>query len=231
MSRKLKNIITIFVLIGLFGIGFITSYVAGKSITTSNNSSVITQSSDFSFERPNEKSVGEEKKMEELENENSDLSENGNISEKGKKGPMGPQDDASIGDIEKKSRKDSSMMKNDRKMEDNSEEEPPEIPDDFESFEDGDFPFNESMGFSGNNNVVTATLQKKISIWYYVLFIIDGILLSFVSVSWVLSGFYKKTLKETYQDMDKIVILILASIILTFLVVSLNGFFSYHIFS
>lgn len=86
---------------------------------------------------------------------------------------------------------------------------PPQKPDDNTSNQNGNMP---NMM---NNNGMKEESNNKISVFYYVIFITEGALISGLLVYLIMSNFNKKSIKETFVNKDKIIISILSVIILT----------------
>lgn len=91
---------------------------------------------------------------------------------------------------------------NDNKDNNANGEEPPEKPD-------GEMPNDNSMGMGSMN--ATATLPYI----YYVVFGIEGLVLSGLVMYLLLSNFNKKTRKQTFKNSDKVVIYLLFVVLLT----------------
>ncbi len=69
--------------------------------------------------------------------------------------------------------------------------------------------------FEGNMPNNMDTNSQSLAITYYILFGVESLLLSITIMYLILSSFNKKTLKETFNSGDKVLILILSIIILT----------------
>jgi len=67
---------------------------------------------------------------------------------------------------------------------------------------------------------------RKSKTKYFVLFTIEGLVIGLTGSYLVISGFNKKTFKETFEDKDKIVICILSTIILTGAVITTGALVS-----
>ena len=106
---------------------------------------------------------------------------------------------------------------------------PPEKPDNDTTLSDDSNSENENssdnnqMGPGGNNSEMTPPNMQEnnqnsdsnISILYYVLFGIESLVLSLIIIYLLMSGFNKKTFKETMKSSDKIIIYALSVIVLT----------------
>jgi hypothetical protein len=67
------------------------------------------------------------------------------------------------------------------------------------------------------NNTATATTSNtsELGIKYYLLFTIEGLIISILIMYLILSNFNKQSLKETFAEKDKIIIMLLSTIIIT----------------
>lgn len=98
----------------------------------------------------------------------------------------------------------------DGNLDSSSFNEPPEMPDNSNS--------NGMMNPQNENNMPNMNdenFTSDISIFYYVIFVVQSLGISILLMYLIMSGFNKKKLKETFASNDKIVIYILSIIILT----------------
>lgn len=103
----------------------------------------------------------------------------------------------------------------------NTQEEPPEKPDGENNINNSEIPAmpdenpmdNENVSSLPNNNIINT--QNDISILYYILFITECLAISLLIMYLILSHFNKKSFKETFHSIDKVIIIILSSVILT----------------
>lgn len=65
---------------------------------------------------------------------------------------------------------------------------------------------------------------------YYVIFGIESLVLAILIIYLIMSGFNKKTFKETFENKDKVIISVLSIIILTFSFTYLNGYVTKNYF-
>lgn len=113
---------------------------------------------------------------------------------------------------------------------DNNMGTPPEKPDndttssDNSNSENQNSSDNNQMGPGGNNNSEMTPpnmpennqeSNSSISVLYYVLFGVEGLVLSLILIYLLMSGFNKKTFKETMTSTDKKIIYLLSVIVLT----------------
>ena len=217
MSRKTKNIITSLILVLLIGISIGTIYFAGKSIP------VVKRQTNTNQKIPNGGPPDRNQSMDEDNSSNEDSSnksknkEDGslNSSENTNEGiPEKPSNENSEGNSEKRTpptRNSDNTRENNNETTDNTmnHENRPEMPNDF--------------NFS-NNNIVEG--NSSIGIGYVIAFIIEGGVVGVVLLYWILSGFHKKSFKETFQDKDKIIILALATTLIAGGFTFINNFLS-----
>ncbi len=109
-----------------------------------------------------------------------------------------------------------------------SSNEPPSKPDgENESSSEGNIPSkpegNESQGMPSDSKGVSNT-SSSIDTKYYVFFGVESLVLSLIIMYLVMSKFNKKSFKETFGNSDKIIIIILSTIVLTGGLTLLDGF-------
>lgn len=103
---------------------------------------------------------------------------------------------------------------NGEKTDDNMEE-PPEKPDGGDDNNaPSDMPSNNNEGEIQNNGPMIDN-NSSISSVYYIIFAIEGLVISCIVMYLIMSCFNKKTFKETFANKDKIMINVLSVIILT----------------
>ena len=99
--------------------------------------------------------------------------------------------------------------------------EPPEKPDGEQGTTDSNTPPEMPSGSDNNmknpqdSNGMKSMNKESISTMYYVLFVVEGLGITLILMYLILSGFNKKTLKETFASRNKIVIYIFSIVILT----------------
>lgn len=116
--------------------------------------------------------------------------------------------------------------------------EPPEKPDDeidnINESENDDGTLSENMqeppekpdnGYDNNQemNIPNMNNSNKLDTKYYLLFAAESLILSLLIIYLLMSGFNKKSLKETFKSSDKVLILILLTIILTGILTYADG--------
>ncbi len=172
MSRKIKNIISIVVILLLCGSIVFTGYLSAKSNTNnSNNISNINQNGSEQPEMPNGDNPGEPPEKPDGKMNNEQGNDNSNMEEP----PEMPNVDNNMGT-------------------------PPDMPNNNGGIEQ----IGGQQGDNTDNNYV-----------YLILLGIESLSLSLIVLYLIMSGFNKKTLKETFANSDKILIYILGVVILT----------------
>ncbi len=105
-----------------------------------------------------------------------------------------------------------------------SKNTPPEKPDNDNNNQSSNGQNNEMPGGApgGNNsddnassNMMPQQSNSETNIFYYILFGIEGLIISLTITYLIMSKFNKKTFKETFENSDKTIIYILLSILLT----------------
>ncbi len=173
MQRKIKNIISIVIILLLCGSIVFTGYLSTKSSNTNNSNNIpnMSQNGNQPPEIPNGNSEGEPPEKPDGEMNNIQGNNNSNMEEPPEK-PDG----------------------------DNNMETPPEIP----SNNGGMEQMGEQQDNNADNNYI-----------YLILFGIESLTLSIIVIYLFMSGFNRKSFKETFVNSDKILIYILGVIILT----------------
>ena len=187
MKRSFKNIIMLLLCILLLG-GMVFTYSNAKeSIKQTSNNNEQMMSGNTPKEMPNDSSSG---------------SIEGEPPEK----PDGNGNEQQGTPPEKPSNGENEQQEGSNTEESNNQQEPPEKPDGNGENQGTppDMPNNE-------NNNSSDSLDKK----YYILFGVEGLLLSIIFMYLLLSRFNKKSFKETFKSSDKLVIYFLSIIILT----------------
>lgn len=115
-------------------------------------------------------------------------------------------------DLKEEKTDDNSNMKEppEKPEGDSNMEEPPENPDGDNSVPN-EMPSNDSA--KGEPFVMNGS--SSISLIYYILFALEGLVISSIVMYLIMSNFNKKTFKETFVNKDKVMINILSIIILT----------------
>ena len=193
MKRNLKNIIMILIAIIMCGMMIFTINYS-KNHTTSSKEIANMNEGETPPAKPSNDENGEMTKPENSSNETSTNSEESNS--KMEEPPAKPSDDTNS---EMTNSENNSNETSTNDEESNSKmEEPPAKPD-------GD----------GNNASSDMSKNESISSIYYVIFGIEGLVISSILIYLVMSKFNKKTFKETFINKDKIIINVLTVIILT----------------
>lgn len=237
MSRRRKNIITGLILIVLIGCSILTMYFAGYSVTNHNVQNMDMNQMNFKGNPPGEGGTSNQET-----NDSSESSEG----ESNKKRPERPS-----GENENSSFEDNNEMRGtppEKPDGDNGEMggTPPEMPnEDTDSSMNGETEGNNQnqmnqpnmggmpnhgMGPGGNGNFQKSE-NSKISFIYYVLFAVEGVLFGIIFIYWILSGFHKKSFKETFKGKDKLVILALAVTLIGTCFTYLDGILTKTFFS
>lgn len=185
MKRSLKNIIMIILVILMCGSMIFTINYAKSHVTSSN-------------EMPNANGGGTPPEM---PNNNSN-------------GEMTKPDDNSSSEERKE------PPTNNGEKPDNSSNigEPPAKPDGDDNNAPSDMPGNNGNNSEGgmpSGNAPMMNSSVSISSIYYVIFAIEGLVISSMVMYLIMSNFNKKTFKETFANKDKIMINVLSIIILT----------------
>ncbi len=198
MKRKMKNLFMGIILTLLIATTGFTVYFANKSIVVSNNNTPSMSETETGNAAPPDIPDGNGTSDMEEPPEKPDGEENsetGNVPEK----PDG-EENSETGNVPEKP-----------DGEENSETgNVPEKPDGEENSENGNAPTMPTE--SGNTDTAAS---ESVSIIYYVLFGVESLCISLLIMYFILSGFNKKSFKETFISRDKVLILILSSIILT----------------
>ena len=187
MKRNIKNIIMLLLCVLLI-IGIVFTYSNAKdSLKQTSNNNEQMMSGNIPKEMPNDNSSG---------------SIEGEPPEK----PDGNGNEQQGTPPEKPSNGENEQQEGSNTEESNNQQEPPEKPDGNGENQGTppDMPKNE-------NNNSSDSLDKK----YYILFGVEGLLLSIIFMYLLLSRFNKKSFKETFKSSDKLVIYFLSIIILT----------------
>lgn len=185
MKRSLKNIIMIILVILMCGSMIFTINYAKSHVTSSN-------------EMPNANGGGTPPEM---PNNNSN-------------GEMTKPDDNSSSEERKE------PPTNNGEKPDNSSNigEPPAKPDGDDNNAPSDMPGNNGNNSEGgmpSGNAPMMNSSVSISSIYYIIFAIEGLVISSMVMYLIMSNFNKKTFKETFANKDKIMINVLSIIILT----------------
>ena len=209
MSRKIKNILTCIILILLIGISIGTIYFAEKSVSNPNTMQMIPKDS-FSSDGK----VPPDMKQSKSNSDSNEESSESNVFSKKNGG-------------HKKEEKSENTSENSN--DDSSKEERIPPSNDSEEGMDEDDKSNIPNNFhhfkSSNQDMMQSTVFT-IGFVYYIAFAIEGILIGMIASYWILSHFYKKSFKEVFSDKDKIVILVLATALISCCFTYLDGFIS-----
>ena len=185
MKRSLKNIIMIVIVIIMCGSVIFTMNYAKEHVTSSN-------------EMPNMNEGGTPPEMP-SDNSNNEMTK--------------PDDDSSS-----EERKEPPTNSGEKKNDSSDMEEPPAKPDGDDNNAPSDIPGNNgnnSEGSAPSGNAPTMNSSATISTIYYVVFAIEGLVISSIVIYLIMSNFNKKSFKETFANKDKIIISVLSIIILT----------------
>ncbi len=185
MKRSLKNIIMIVLVILMFGSIIFTMNYAKSHVTSSN-------------EVPNANGGGMSPEMP-SNNSNSEMTK--------------PDDNSSS-----EERKEPPTNNGEKPDNSSNMGEPPAKPDGDDNNAPSDIPGNNGNNSEGgmpSGNAPMMNSSASISSIYYIIFAIEGLVISSIVMYLIMSNFNKKTFKETFANKDKIMINILSIIILT----------------
>ena len=178
MSRKIKNVIMIAIILIVCVFSYFTMRGALKSSIPNNNNF----RNDFGGTVPNfnngEFSEEDMPERTAIDFENGEMPNNGELPENFKNGEM-----PNIG----------------------------ELPDDFEK---GEMPEGFEENFK-NGNFSREQFKPSISAIYYILFAVEGLIISSLLIYLMMSKFNSKTLKETLDSSKKIIVYIILVLIIT----------------
>lgn len=209
MSRKIKNIITSIVLILLIGLTIGTIYLAGNSLKVDSQA---TENSSFNSNMPSPPNGGERTPPDENNNtEESSIKEENNseensteteTKEKGNRERPSGNNKGTPPEKPSDENSNSSSEKMTPPSDNNSKENtPPSLPS--------------SEMKDRNNSFQDSNSNNKLNVIYYIVFAVEGGTIGLIGIYWLLSGFHKKSMKETLKNKDKIIILVLATTIIT----------------
>lgn len=185
MKRSLKNVIMIVLVILMCGSVVFTMNYAKNHVTSSN-------------EMPNMNDGGTPPEMP-SNNSNSEMAK--------------PEDNSSS-----EERKEPPTNNGERPDDNSNMGEPPAKPDGDDNNAPSGMPGdngNNSEGGMPSGNVPMMNNNASISYIYYIVFAIEGLVISSMVMYLIMSNFNKKTFKETFANKDKIMINVLSIIILT----------------
>ena len=185
MKRSLKNIIMIVLVILMCGSIIFTMNYAKSHVTSSN-------------EMPNANGGGMSPEMP-SNNSNSEMTK--------------PDDNSSS-----EERKEPPTNNGEKPDNGSNMGEPPAKPDGDDNNAPSDIPGNNGNNSEGgmpSGNAPMMNSSASISSIYYIIFAIEGLVISSIVMYLIMSNFNKKTFKETFANKDKIMINILSIIILT----------------
>lgn len=195
MKRKTKNILMIFLIVLLTVCSYFTLDSAGKSITSSTSR----QSHNFRGTPPD------------MNSSSSSASDDTN-----NEGQSGSQKEHKRTSDMSKDESSTSKTRPERSSE-NSEGEsvtkPDESDGEFEKNSDGSngqMPSMPEVGFDFNKEKTSSDLD----VIYYALFGIESVAISSIVIYLLMSGFNKKSFKETFGNKDKVVIYVLSIVLL-----------------
>ena len=194
MKRSFKNLINVLLIVVILIFTIFTVYHVKESSANSNGNNNFSNNNVMPS-MPNNDNNGA--------NSNSNNGEN-STENKENTPPEKPND--SFSNSEGNTNGSNSSENNNSSTSGNT---PPQKPDDNTSNQNGNMP--NIM----NNNGMKEESNNKISVFYYVIFITEGALISGLLVYLIMSNFNKKSIKETFVNKDKIIISILSVIILT----------------
>ena len=194
MSRKNKNIITSLILIILIGLMSGTIYFASQSINSTNNAINMKEMGGTPPDMQNNN--GEQPEMQE-----NNSSEKSNKSESNRKTPPEKPSGDNGGEPPEKPNDDNSDNNQMTERENNNQNDEKSHSNKMETPKD-----------MQNNNMSNNT---NLNALYYVAFSIESLLIGLTIMYLLMSKFNKKSFKETFKDTDKIVIIVLSSIIIT----------------
>ncbi len=217
MSRKTKNIFTCLILVVLIGISIGTIYFAGNSVSIMNSNTNTKQiipegnpPSDGDAPPEMEQSDDSISNKEESDSqEESSQNEKHQRPEKNETPPEKPSDD-SISENDTKEKRTPPSHKSEN--------------DSLESDSSGDRPDKPEKNQS--NMISSEQENQSLDLIYCIAFAIEGGFIGIILGYWILSGFHKKNFKEVFSNTDKIVILVLATALVSCGFTYLNGFIS-----
>ena len=199
MKRLVKNIIMVLALVLVIGATGITM-IQVKNSNTDNTQQMAPGGSGGT---PPEKPDGDSSS---LDSSSSDSGSSGSDSTDSKQTPPEKPDGDSSSSDSGSSGSDST----------DSKQTPPEKPD-------GDNNSNGTSGQQGGAPADMAAESTTIATLYYVLFGIEGALFSILVLYLILSKMNKKTLRETFPSVDRILVFVLAAVIITASVTYADG--------
>ncbi|MBR1413239.1 MAG: hypothetical protein IJ574_01030 [Bacilli bacterium] len=204
MKRSIRNIIASVLILGSVVGGYFTYNSAKDSISVSSDTNMMSG-----------------QKMNRPDNMPTD-SETSDSKSSSQTPPEKPSDDTTTNDSSASNSKREKRSKNSTSSENGEESstnEPPAKPDGDNTEmatppSDGQIPNDGGMTPPDMNNNSTET-NNELSTTYYVLYGVEGLILSISLIYLLMSKFGKKSLKETYNSADKIIICVLGTIIIT----------------
>lgn len=207
MSRKMKNIIMCSIIVAMIGTSTLTMYIAGKEMTDSATNSLITFGN-------NDRGFGGG-----FGGHGAPPNMDGNEDQDGMTPPdIEEKDDDTTDKRDREERPDRDNSGNRRMRPDmqNDSNESTDSTDSTESTEETkmtppDMNNNDVFKDFNNREIQTPTISTA----YYIIFGIQAVIISLTLMYLLLSGFNKKTLKETLGTPDKIIIILLSTILLT----------------
>lgn len=105
-----------------------------------------------------------------------------------------------------------------------SDNTPPEKPS------EDNKPNNEGTTPPDMPNMQNDNSNSNISAGYYIAFSIEGLILSTLIIYLIMSNYNKKTIKETFENKDKIIISVLSVVLLTILLTGVSSIVTTKLF-
>ena len=216
MSRTTKNVLMSVVLVILIAFTALTIYFAKSDVKTSNNGPSIENNANTTPPSMN----NNENNSNNSNNQPPEMNNNNNNNSNNQPPEMNNNENNND------SNNESSENKNNQ---------PPEKPDGEGNNTNSNSQNNNTPPSppSGGNNqdmpnnngggMPNMTVNSNISILFYILFGVEGLLIGLIVMYLIISKFNKKSFKETFKDTDKIIILILGTIIITSGVTALDS--------
>ncbi len=238
MKRKVKNIVMVIILLITIILTGVTIYNAKESTSIKKDNIKITNKNqndrknneerptrkDSNTQNQNENKKGNNNKKSSKNEQNATGEKSNNSSKENTEVTKTKEDNTENNEIPEKPEGEKGMGEPPEKPE--GEEgmgEPPEKPEgeEGEMEEPPALPEGEMEGMpSKDSNTKKSNSESKLSSKYYVLFTVEGLVISTLASYLVLSKFNKKTLKETFENKNKIIICAISTILLTGAVVA-----------
>ena len=242
MKRSVKNIIMSIILVLAIALTGFTIYSAKKNIE--NTSLYRTTNKENNYNRPEKKTDESTKKQNDSEDSTEEQKDSEDTTEKKKNKKTKTEATNTVAEedttppalpLENKEDDDDLIAsEDDEPIGSPAEGGEPPMDDDIMAKEipEGEPP-SEAVPENVRYNPTTGTMEKvpaeRLPRRYYVYFVLEGLVISTTAMYLVLSKGNKKTFKETFEDKDKIVICVLATLLLTGAIVATSSAISYNV--